>query len=105
MSECGRTDEKDHQVYRANEWIDCLGTRSGSTICWCQTIFKPCAKRLVSSSSIERWPEPTDFISLEDNHVITARAVCCLGLIEHHHNEDEWKVDNRREKKSTCITV
>src|SRR5882762_4087521 len=97
VSECGRTGQKDHQVCRANEWIGCLGTPSGSTISWCQTISKPRAKRLVSPSSIEQRPEPTDFMSLKDNHLIAARSVCNLGLIQHHQN--------RRKKKPTCISV
>jgi len=105
MSECGRTSKKDHQVCRANEWIGCQGTRSGSTKSWCQTISRPRAKRLVSPTSIEHRPEPTDFMSLEDNHLMAALAVCCLGLIKHHQNEDDWKVDNRRKKKPTCISV
>jgi len=65
---------------------------------------KPRAKRPVFPSSIEQ-REPIDFMSLEDNHLIAARAVCCLSLIKHHQNEDQWEVDNRRKEKSTCISV
>jgi hypothetical protein len=37
--------------------------------------------------------------------VTAARAVCCSGLVKHHQNEDQRKVDNRRKKESTCISV
>ncbi len=90
------------RVCRANEWIGCLATPSVHLYVGPNNL-----SQALSPLQSNNGPTRADrfHISIDDNHLIAARAVCCLGLIEHHQNEDEWKVDNRRKKKSTCITV